>query len=255
MSPTSSSRLFVGRNARSATLRTTLSALLLVPPAPPAGATGAAYGNPDPNASADDRQTQGIRPALCYVGAAVEGGFANLRPLVVVAAATLLLGGCGDDGDSGDDAKYTVEIVRAEFPTLQRLAEQSTLQIAVRNIGDDAIPNLAVTLHGLGERAADNPRGSLWVIDVPPRGAVTASTDTWTAGRVEPGATATLRWVVTPIQPGNRVLSYDVDGGLKGDVGATLADGGQPRGSISVRVTDKAPKARVDPRTGEVIRD
>jgi hypothetical protein len=186
----------------------------------------------------------------------VEGGLANLRALVVVAAATLVLAGCGDDnsGDGSGDAKYTVE-VRAQFPERQRLAEQSTFEITVRNTGSGAIPNLAVTLHGLGERQADNPRGSLWITDLAPSGAITESSDTWTAGRVEPNATKTLRWVVTPIEPGTRVLSYRVDGDLKGDVAAALANGSPARGSISARVTSKAPNARVDPRTGDVIRD
>jgi hypothetical protein len=185
----------------------------------------------------------------------VEGGLRNLGACVVVAAATVFAVGCGDDSNDGSgDAKYTVEIVRADFPKFQRLAEQSTFEIAVRNAGNDPIPDLAVTVHGFGERSADAPGRSLWVIDVPPTG-VTASTDTWTTGRVEPGATATLRWVVTPIEPGNKTLSYDVAADLKGDVRAALANGTTPHGAIAVRVTDKAPKARVDPRTGEVIRD
>lgn len=185
----------------------------------------------------------------------MEGGHGIPRAYVAAAAAALLLAGCGGDDRNGDDAKYTVEIARADFPEFQRLAEQSTFEIAVRNTGDEAIPNLAVTLHGLAERAADDPNRSLWVIDAPPRGAVTASTDTWTAGRVAPGATATLRWLVTPIQAGTKTLSYEVAGGLKGDLRAALANGTTPHGSIEVRVTDRAPKARVDPRTGEVIRD
>jgi hypothetical protein len=208
-------------------------------------ATGAAYGKPEAKASTDMRQRRGNRQSLCYVGAAVEGGLANPRALIAVAAVTMLLAGCGDSGssDGSDDAKYTVEIVNAEFPTRQRLAEQSTFTIVVKNAGNKTIPNLEVTLHGLGERDADNPRRSLWVIDAPPSGAVTASTDTWTAGRVGPGASAKLVWLVTPIEAGTRVMSYQVEAGSK------------PHGSISVRVTDKAPKARVDPRTGEVVRD
>ncbi len=187
----------------------------------------------------------------------MQGGLGNLGAHVVVAAATSLLAGCGNDSSDagGNDARYTVEVVRAEFPRLQRLAEESTFEIAVRNTGDEAIPNLAVTVRGLAQRSADNPSRSLWIIDAPPRGAGTASTDTWTAGRVQPGATATLRWLVTPAEAGKRTLSYAVAGGLEGDVRAALADGATPRGSIAVRVTDKAPKARVDPRTGDVIRD
>jgi hypothetical protein len=187
----------------------------------------------------------------------VEGGPAYLRALIAVAAVTSVLAGCGGDGSGNGsrDPKYTVDIVRATFPQRQHLAEQTTFEIAVRNTGQDAIPELVVTLQGLGERMADNPRRSLWVIDAAPAGSGTASPDTWTAGRVKPGATATLRWLVTPIEAGTRVLTYKVDANLKGDVTAALADGSPPRGSISVRVTDKAPNARVDPRTGDVIRD
>lgn len=206
-------------------------------------------------ASAHRHEPCGTRGRLCYVGAAVEGGLGNLGAYVAVAAATVLLAGCGDDSSEPEDASYTVEIVGAKFPALQRLAEQSTFEITVRNAGDETIPNLAVTLRGLAERSADNPARSLWIIDAPPRGAVTATTDTWTAGRVRPGATATLRWLVTPIEAGDKTLSYHVAAGLEGDVRAALSTGAPPRGSIAVRVTDKAPKARVDPRTGKVIRE
>jgi hypothetical protein len=175
-----------------------------------------------------------------------------------MAAAIATLTGCGDDSAqqaaerSGD---YPVEVSQASFPTRQHLAERSTFAITVRNTGTERIPNLAVTLHGLGERDADNPRRSLWVVDVPPAGGVTAYADTWTAGSVEPGRSATLRWVVTPIEPGTRTLSYEVAAGLGGKARAVLANGAAPRGAIEVRITDRAPNARVDPRTGAVVRE
>ena len=181
-------------------------------------------------------------------------GPAILRVCGAVAAATFALAGCGgDDDDGADDTTYTVDVVHATFPPKQRLAKPATFEIALRNAGSARIPNLAVTLHGFAERSADAPRGSLWIVDSSPAG-VTASTETWTAGPLEPDATATLRWVVTPIAPGPRTLSYEVAAGLRRSGRVRLSNGRAARGSIPVRVTAKPANARVDPRTGGVIR-
>ena len=106
-----------------------------------------------------------------------------------------------------------------------------------------------------GNRRVEQPRRSLWLTDVSPAGTETSSTDTWTAGALAPGDTKTLRWVVTPVSPGERTLSYELSAALEGEDPLVLPNGGAARGSIAVRVTDKPPKARVDPRTGKVIRE
>lgn len=187
----------------------------------------------------------------------MHSGPANLRASAAAAAAALLLAGCGGEDSSAGSAQgtYPVEIVRAEFPTRQRLAERSTFEIVVRNAGDRTIPNLAVTLRGFGQRNddAEPPRRSLWLIDVPPVGRETSSSETWTAGALAPAATATLRWVVTPIMAGSRTLAYELALALGSGGQARLSSGGAARGSIGVRVTGRPPKARVDPRTGKVI--
>lgn len=157
-----------------------------------------------------------------------------------------------------DERVYTVEVRRAEFPRRQRLAQRATLQIAVRNAGERTIPNLVVTVRGFTDRSGGardaDPTRDLWLIDRDPAGAQTAFEDTWTAGRLEAGRTATLRWRVRPVVAGSHELTYEVAPALAGDARAQLADGGRPGGSLTVAVTDRPAKARVDPRTGDVRR-
>jgi hypothetical protein len=96
---------------------------------------------------------------------------------------------------------------------------------------------------------------SLWTIDQPPPGSQTAIEDTWTAGALRPGRRATLRWRVTPIVAGTHALSYSIAPSLLGSARAQLAGGGVPRSTLTVKVDAKPAIARVDPRTGRVVRD
>ena len=43
-----------------------------------------------------------------------------------------------------------MEVVEAKFPEDQKLAKSSDLVVTVRNAGDDTIPNIAMTVNGLG---------------------------------------------------------------------------------------------------------
>lgn len=190
-------------------------------------------------------------------------GLAHLRTCAAFAAAALAFGaaGCGggerrDAGAAGGD--YTVDIVRAQFPARQHLAEKPAFVMTVRNTGDRTIPNLAVTVHGFGSRsggAADaDPREPVWLIDRGPAGTTTAIEDTWAAGAVAPGRDVTLRWDVTPVRAGTHKLDYAVAVDVAGTAGARVAGGGRAAGAISVRVDAKPAQARVDPRTGRVVR-
>lgn len=199
---------------------------------------------------------------LWYVGAALRRAPAILCAPAAAVAATLVLAGCGGaerrDADASDTT-YTVAVQRASFPERQHLAERTALVLAVRNAGDRAIPNLVVTVRGFtdrsgGARDADLGR-DLWIVDRGPAGAATALEDTWTAGRLEPGRSATLRWELTPVVPGRHAVRYEIAPGLAGAGRAQLARGGVPRGDLSARVIDRPAKARVDPRTGAVVRD
>jgi hypothetical protein len=60
---------------------------------------------------------------------------------------------------------------------------------------------------------------------------------------------------VTPVRAGTHKLDYAVAADLAGG-GSTRARGGaRPRGSLTVRVDATPAFARVDPRTGRVIRE
>jgi len=172
----------------------------------------------------------------------------------------LVLAGCGDErrDDAAPGGTYTVDVRRATFPSRQHLAQRSALVISVRNTGRRAIPDLTVAVRGFTDRSG-GPRDAqlgrdLWIIDRGPAGAATAFEDTWTAGRLEPDATATLRWAVTPVVAGTHELTYEIAPAAVGGGRAQLARGGVARGSLTVQVTDAPTATRVDPRSGAVQR-
>ncbi len=187
----------------------------------------------------------------------------NLRACAAAAAAVLTFAGCGGGGGERRDADapkgtYTVAVKRATFPSEQHLAQRSALVIAVRNAGEETIPDLSVVVRGFtdrrgGARNAD-PTRDLWIVDRGPARAATAFADTWTAGHLAPGDTATLRWDVTPVVAGRHELTYEIAPALAGSARAQLAGGREPQGTLAVRVLDEPASARVDPRTGGVQR-
>ena len=127
----------------------------------------------------------------------------------------------------------------------------------MRNSGERAITDLVVTLRGFGDEASAADQSATmrdrWLVDAPPPGATTASDDAWAVGKLAPGATRTLRWGVTPVLAGRHKLDYSFGAGAGG--GRVQQEDGDPaRGSLTVRVTAKPAFARVDPRTGEVVR-
>jgi hypothetical protein len=74
------------------------------------------------------------------------------RPLLIALlaiACTFALAACGGGERQDEDepeGEFPVEIVSAEFPPKQRLAQTSELTLAVANVGDEAIPDLAITV-------------------------------------------------------------------------------------------------------------
>ena len=200
-------------------------------------------------------------PSPWYVGAALRRARANLCACAATAAATLAFAGCGggERRDAGaSDRTYTVDVERASFLPRQHLAQRNALVIAVRNTGAETIPNLAVTVRGFTDRsggARDAGLGrDLWIVDRGPGEATTAFEDTWTAGRLAPGRTATLRWEVTPVVTGTHTLTYEIAPEVAGAGRLQLAGGRAAEGSLTARVSGTPAKARVDPRTGDVVR-
>ena len=182
---------------------------------------------------------------------------------LVIALSLLALAGCGGGSERQDadepSGTWTVDVVQAKFPSEQQLAKAEEMVISVRNREQRDIPNVAVTVEGFGKRSEQpglaDPNRPVWVIDDGPRGGTTAYTNTWALGKVKAGQTRSFKWRVTPVQPGEHKLSYRVSAGLDGKAKARLASGGRPEGDFEVSVSREPSQSRVDPDTGEVIRD
>src|SRR3954447_21161054 len=65
---------------------------------------------------------------------------------VVLAAGVASCGGGGRQDADEPEGNFPVSIVSADFPSKQKLAENTNLTLAVENSGDKAIPNLAITI-------------------------------------------------------------------------------------------------------------
>ena len=208
---------------------------------------------PSPN-----RATGARGQVLWYVRRRMRGGW------IALAGCAALVAGCGGDDSARQDADepkgtWTVDVVEAEFPRSQRLAEQETLRIRVRNTADRALPNVAVTVDSFTRRSEQaglaDPNRPVWIVDDGPRGGTTAYTNTWALGRMAPGQTKTFEWRVTPVEAGTHRVSYRVAAGLDGKAIARLEGGDRPEGTFTVRISKRPSQSRVDPETGEVIRD
>lgn len=181
----------------------------------------------------------------------------------LLAAGAVGCGGGERQDANEDDASYEVAVVDAKFPERQRLAEKSELEITVRNDADEAIPNVAVTLKGLG-RGADTPQVQdssrpVFVIDgehaeiggykeiklAAPDGGPTSLVDTWALGKLKPGATKTFRWRLTAVEPGPYELTYAVAAGLGGKAKAVGPGDAQPQGSFKGTISAAAPVSRI----------
>ena len=170
--------------------------------------------------------------------------------------------GCGGDEQRQDadepNGEWVVDVVDASFPKSQRLAQQETMRIRVRNTEDRELPNIALTVDGFSRASEQaglaDPNRPVWIVDDGPRGGVTAYTNTWALGRIPAGGTKTFEFKVTPVKPGTHEVSYRLSAGLDGNAKARVAGGGRPEGTFSVRVSRDPAQSRVDPDTGEVVR-
>ena len=76
-----------------------------------------------------------------------------IAAIVLVAAAGCGGGEAQDENEPSGD--FTVEVVNATFPKKPKLGTKSDLEITVRNAGDEAVPNLAVTVNGFTYRSEE----------------------------------------------------------------------------------------------------
>lgn len=199
-------------------------------------------------------------------------------------AAAGLLAGCGgtEQNASEPHAKFPVSVT-SSFPARQRLAQRTSFTVSVKNVGNHAIPNVAVTVlnpsygsaaqafgrlipaNGAGQPILAGRSRPIWIIDQAPGpcryschrrgpgGAATAYADTWTLGRLAPGRTATFRWKLTAVQAGSYTIEYEVAAGLDGYARAVLASGATARGRLRARIASAPPAVTVQ-SDGQVTR-
>ena len=182
-----------------------------------------------------------------------------LLPVAATLSSGLVLAGCGGSSSGPKDeatGRYEVEVVKASFPSRQRVADPSQIVMTVKNSGRRALPDLAVTLDSLDYRSTQDgladPSRPLWIVDAPPLGADSAYTNTWALPNVPAGQTRTLRWNVTAVKPGRHVVRWRVAAGLDGRARAVTPSGATPEGRFDVRVSGSPPNLRIDPSTGVV---
>jgi hypothetical protein len=187
-----------------------------------------------------------------------------------VVATAGLVAGCGG-GKRQDAAEpsgtFKVDVVKASFPSSQRLAEPSQLRVTVRNADSRTIPNVAVTVSsddpknpggGFVTRSDQaglaDPNKPIWIVDRGPRGGDTAYVSTWALGPLPAGQSRSFVWHVTAVQSGTHTVRYRVAAGLNGKALAQTTRGDEASGTFKVSITAKPSQARVDPATGKVIR-
>ncbi len=206
-----------------------------------------------------------------------------MRFLAVLATAAIgvSVAACGGDAESQDASEpggeYPVEVVESKFPNRQRLAETTDLELTVENSGEEAVPNLAVTIDTVGEGTdvgagstgagsfsiridnptLANPNRPVWILEnkypriagePEPTGSspgTVAQTNTFAFGELPPGERRAMVWRLTPVKSGTYTVNYEISAGLYGNAKAVTSDGSQPAGKFVVTITDEPPKARV----------
>jgi hypothetical protein len=189
----------------------------------------------------------------------------RIVPLCCVIAVVSAGCGGGERQDENEpEGDFAVEVVSSEFPQKQKLAQSSDLVITVRNAGDETVPNIAVTINGLGYRATQpdlaNPERPQFAVngvpreiggfpeakDATPLGCDTAYVNTWACGPLKPGDERTFVWKVTAVKAGPYKVTWRVAAGLNGKAKAvTAGGGGAPTGTFTGTVSNAAPDVRI----------
>jgi hypothetical protein len=201
---------------------------------------------------------------------------AALAAFVALAA---ILSACGDkprqDADE-PEGNFPVAVNTAKFPTEQRLAQTSNLELDIENVGSEQVPDLAVTIFtgdvkggGPFSMRSDqpglaDPNRPVWILengfpktlepsqdesdlaDAPTAGAEAAQTDTFSFGPLAAGESKRIFWQVTPVEAGTYTVHYELAAGLNGKAKAVTDDGSPVKGEFVVTITSKPPQASVN---------
>ncbi|MBK5232656.1 MAG: hypothetical protein JJE13_06710 [Thermoleophilia bacterium] len=197
----------------------------------------------------------------------------------MILATSAILAGCGGGGESGAQfanepaGDYPVEVLAADFPPRQTIAETYNFELAVRNSGDETIPAMSVTINLPGEGSTlafayhDDQVGlaqsqrPVWVLEegypklagtIGRGGAATSNRRTFNFGEVEAGDTAEMIWRVVAVKPGEHRISYQVNAGLSGEAHALDASGEPAEGVLPSFISAKPILTKIDDK-GKVV--
>jgi hypothetical protein len=190
--------------------------------------------------------------------------------------------GGGDSQDANEPSGDFPVQAKASFPDHQLLVKTSDLELDIDNVGDETIPNLAVTIHTTpspapaGEPKSDgafdvrvdepnlaDPNRPVWILEyrypklIAPgespkelnktesAGAAAAQTDTFQFGALRSGDSKRIVWRVTPVRIGNYTVHYEIAAGLYGKARAVSSGGGPVKGEFDVTINSKPPETCV----------
>lgn len=180
--------------------------------------------------------------------------------MIAIVGSGLMVTACG--GGARQDANepnrsYKLSITDASFPPKQRLADKTTMKIAVKNEDTETAPNVAVTVatapgdaggaaqafsQDIANSDVSDPSRPIWILDTPPVGGVTAFTNTWALGPLKAGETKTFTWQVTAVKAGDYKIDYSAAPGLNG----RAKPSGDTTGSFTVSISRTPPAQSVD---------
>jgi hypothetical protein len=196
--------------------------------------------------------------------------------------AAVLVAGCGAQPSQDEDepeGEFPLAVSEARFPTSQSLAQDSRLVIDVRNVGDETVPNISVTVTGFDRKLRNpsnpaevdpevaDPSRPVFVVDRSPQefalhgsrkdaslveretsvpyGRETVYVNTYSLGELAPDDNALFRWDVSAVQAGQYKIRYEVNAGLDGNAVA-VSEGGKPlTGSFSGVIESTPPPASI----------
>jgi len=193
---------------------------------------------------------------------------------LAVAVTSTALAACGGSRQNEDEpeGKFPVEVTTAKFPNRQRLGATEELKLAVKNVGDQTIPNLAINIFidegadgsfsiRLDQPDLAKPDRPVWILEngfprlkgkKTPAGGETAQTNTFAFGALPPDQEKKVVWRLTAVRGGTYQLNYRISAGLFGKAQAVTDEETIPSGTFVVTISTKPPDTRVNEK-GEVV--
>jgi hypothetical protein len=188
----------------------------------------------------------------------------------------LSIAACGEGSNSNEaEGRYEVKVVKAEFPTEQRLGQTSLMRLDIRNTGRKTVPALIVYVTIAG-RAGENsflpfgyrdpqpglaqPDRPIWALAAryPQADGTTLSAGgegsnrkTFDFGPLKPGKTLQAIWKLSAVKAGKHTIAYEIDAGLGGKAKAE-SNGAEAGGSFTAQISTEPPNTEVTD-SGEVV--